>query len=98
MATAAEDCPSDEGYATCLNGTCASICTTGEGNCPSPQDCIELPADLVASAGLFGLGDGAGLCGEACNSETNEGCPDGELCLDGFCLGFEGGTEGETGT
>lgn len=87
QATSADDCPSADGYAACMNGACATLCPLPEGNkkdpCPSPQTCVDLGIDL----GGFGAGGGAdtpmGVCTTQCTAES---CPTGEACFEGFCV------------
>lgn len=77
MATATEDCGlSSQGgsYLACINGVCSSACSLDDDPCPGAQSCNEIP---VLTEQL-----GAGICMEECSSDT---CPDGEICLAGFC-------------
>lgn len=81
--TAAEDCPSEAGYATCFNGVCANTCEPGASLCPLVQECLDFGIDIGASPG-FGGGPAAtvGICGIACNADENADlCPEGEICL-----------------
>lgn len=77
MATATADCGlSAQGgsYLACINGVCASACSLDNDPCPGSQSCAEIP--------LLTEQLGAGLCMEECSADS---CPDGEVCLLGFC-------------
>ncbi len=66
-------------HVACFNGACASLCEIAEGSkCPSPQTCIDVGLSEVSSETA-----GFGVCGTACTGDT---CPEGELCLEGFCV------------
>ena len=55
-ATSSVDCPAEEGYIGCVNGTCANLCQTQDDSCPAPQSCLELPAGLLDTGGGGGWG------------------------------------------
>ena len=77
MATATEDCGlSSQGgaYLACINGACASACSLDDDPCPGSQSCGEIP---ILTEQL-----GAGICMEECSADS---CPDGEVCVLGFC-------------
>lgn len=77
MATATEDCSlSGQGgsYLACINGVCASACNIDDDPCPGEQTCNEIP---VLTEQL-----GAGICMQECSADS---CPDGEICVVGFC-------------
>jgi len=90
-ATSKVDCPSEDGYALCLNGTCASVCSTDKDSCPDPQQCLPPPEGL----GATGQNPSVGFCGQACDAEMQTGCPEREFCIDGYCLALP---DEETGT
>ncbi len=72
--TAAEDCPMEDGFATCFNGACASTCGIGSSVCPSGQTCLDL-----------GFGQDVGICGLECDAGENADiCPQGEVCIAQF--------------
>ncbi|MGH1341385.1 MAG: hypothetical protein ACRBN8_07540 [Nannocystales bacterium] len=74
MATADEDCGTSPQHLACINGVCVSACSPDDDACPGSQSCTEIPtvSELI----------GAGLCMEECSADS---CPDGELCIAGFC-------------
>lgn len=82
--TATEDCPQADGFVACFNGACSSTCEIGAGRCPSSQECLDFGID-VGGGGGFGGGSTAavGICGTLCD-ETNDICPQGEVCLPSF--------------
>ncbi|RMG93674.1 MAG: hypothetical protein D6705_17980 [Deltaproteobacteria bacterium] len=87
--TSAEDCPFDDGYAGCINGACASVCPLPEEGekdpCPAPQTCVDLGIDVGGGGGSFfggGSSEPTGVCTSPCEGGD---CPDGEICLEGFC-------------
>ncbi len=86
-------CPFEDGYAGCINGACASTCPLpddGERDpCPAPQTCIDLGIDLsgVGGGGGFFGGGGSDTPTGVCTSSCTVGdCPQGEACLEGFCV------------
>ena len=92
QADSAMQCPFEDGYAGCINGACASTCPLpqdGESDpCPKPQSCVDLGIDLsgVGGGGFFG-GGGSNTPTGVCTSSCSVGeCPDGETCLEGFCV------------
>ncbi len=73
-ATSLEDCGAPgqgSTYLGCINGVCSSICDPGSTNCPGQQSCATLPGE-----------ESAGVCMEECSADS---CPDGEICIEGFC-------------
>jgi hypothetical protein len=100
------DCPSDrEGY-TCFNGTCNHLCDAADElpPCSAPQTCIEFTT-LFSAFGQAADGfeealsslpqEKPGICGIPCDDADAPACPDGQVCLEGVCLGFDsGGTTG----
>jgi hypothetical protein len=98
-ATASEDCPTSAGYATCFNGVCSHVCQPDDDVCPEPQTCLSF--DIVSDGGYAGGGFGGGsselelgICGVPCESEDD--CPEGEMCLSGACVPLEDGDDGDT--
>lgn len=85
QATAQEDCPFEDGYATCFNGACANTCELGAGRCPGDYECIDL--GLEAGGGFGGPSEPVGLCGLECDPADDDICPEGEICVDAFGLG-----------
>jgi len=82
-ATFNEDCPAEDGYATCFNGHCTHVCQPSEDRCSRPQRCLPLPGGAISEDdGGDSLSD-FGFCAQPCD-ET--GCDDGETCLEGVCL------------
>ena len=97
-ATGATDC---EDFLACLNGVCVSSCELpaedcnedGEdctrpesrSTCPAPQTCMDVGFGGAGGGSFFGGGSTAdvGVCGQGCTSDS---CPDGELCLEDFCV------------
>ena len=89
--TSSEDCPFDDGYAACINGACASLCPLpeegGKDPCPEPQTCVDLGIDLGGGGASFFGGGGDATPTGVCTSPCEGGdCPDGEVCLEGFCV------------
>jgi hypothetical protein len=89
QATFSDDCPEGGGYAMCFNGVCSHVCQLPGGPCAAGQECLDLGFDLAAlgggGGGLFGGSDSdtpLGVCGRPCE----DGCPTGEVCLQGFCV------------
>ncbi len=79
LATFSDACPPDA--AACINGVCASVCDPTVSNaCTAPQECLTI--DTGSGSGDFG-GTSIGLCGTLC---TEDSCPEGEGCFEGFCL------------
>lgn len=83
LSTFSEDCPSDEGYATCFNGHCTHVCQISKDRCSAPQSCIGLPIDVVDPEPGTAPASDFGFCAEACQMG---GCPDTEVCVEGVCL------------
>jgi hypothetical protein len=57
-----------------------------QGSCSKPQLCIDLGIDLGGGGGGFFGGGGdvdVGVCGEWC---TENSCPEGEICIQQFCV------------
>lgn len=85
QATAAEDCPTTDGYATCFNGACANTCEVGADRCPSTHECIDLGLNLGGGGNPFGGGGSdavIGICGIECDADANADiCPQGEVCF-----------------
>lgn len=82
--TAAEDCPSAEGFIACFNGACATTCAVGSDYCTPGQTCIDLGIDLGGASNPFGGGSDAavGICGLECDADDNADiCPEGEICI-----------------
>lgn len=82
-----DPCPSEDGYALCFNGVCASTCAVGEGFCATGQECIDLGLDLGGGGNPFGGGSDAtiGICGLQCDAADNADiCPEGEVCVAEF--------------
>ncbi len=75
-ATAAADCDQTQGFVGCFNGACASTCAVNDDPCPGEQSCTSLP--LLEEL----LGENVGVCMQECDENS---CPDGEVCLRGFC-------------
>ncbi|MEZ4384443.1 MAG: hypothetical protein R3A79_24150 [Nannocystaceae bacterium] len=104
------DCPSDRDGYTCFNGTCNHLCDAADElpPCPSPQTCIEF-TELLAVFGDAAEGfqesleslpqEKPGICGILCDAADAPACPDGQVCYEGVCIGFDsgGGTTGTTG-
>lgn len=90
QATFMDDCAEGGTFALCLNGVCSSPCLVDQVECPGAQTCLDLGIDLSDLIGSGGFGRGAspegpiGVCGVLC--EGNDACPDGEVCLSGFCV------------
>jgi hypothetical protein len=98
FATASEDCPFDDGYATCFNGACASTCDTADDTCPSPLSCqtFEVPDGVdLSEFGISGFEEGVGVCGARCTDDAD--CPDVESCFEGICVDLSGGVTGTSG-
>jgi hypothetical protein len=103
QATADEDCPSEDGFATCFNGVCVTSCElpaeecSGETStevcerpelqttCTNPHRCLDLGFDLGGGGSFVGGSSDValGVCGEWC---TENSCPEGEICLENFCV------------
>lgn len=91
------DCASDAdcGYndGSCQQGRCIPGCVI-DGDCPDPgaQACVQgVCQDRCRQDGDCGRGEicGAGTCGPAeCQGVGTQGCPDGERCDNGRCVGF----------
>ncbi|MEM7152671.1 MAG: hypothetical protein AAF799_07505 [Myxococcota bacterium] len=89
QATAAEDCPFEDGFAACFNGACANTCEVGAGRCPASHECIDLGIDLGGGGGSPFGGGGSdatiGICGIQCDDGENADiCPEGEICIPDF--------------
>ncbi len=77
QATATDDCGlmgQGASYLACINGVCSTACDLSADPCPGPQSCLEIPGISEAL--------GSGVCMEECSAGS---CPEGELCLQGFC-------------
>ncbi len=75
LATSLEDCGQPgqgSSYFGCLNGVCSSLCDPGNDICPGEQSCATIP----------GEDESLGVCIAEC---TEDSCPDGEICIEGFC-------------
>ena len=85
-ATFEDDCPQNGSYLACFNGVCAGGCDVAQTRCPGDLECIDLGLD-VSGGGFIGGGSDAtiGVCGRMCEPGTTS-CPDGEVCLQGFCV------------
>jgi hypothetical protein len=85
-ATFEDDCPQNGSFLTCFNGVCASGCDVEDELCPTGLECVDLGLD-VSGGGFIGGGSDAtiGVCGRMCEAGTTS-CPDGEICLQGFCV------------
>ncbi|MCH9680782.1 MAG: hypothetical protein K0V04_05045, partial [Deltaproteobacteria bacterium] len=42
QATAATDCPSEDGYAACFNGACSNTCGLDTDTCAGSSTCLDL--------------------------------------------------------
>lgn len=67
-----------ENGTVCINGFCSNLCPVGQAVCPAPQECVpvaEPDDDREVQPGICTI-----LCDDA-----DHPCPDGQLCLAGFC-------------
>ncbi len=74
----AETCSGEGASLTCERPERRSTCT-------SPHMCLDLGIEIGGGGGFIGGGSDAdlGVCGEWC---TENSCPEGEICLDRFCV------------
>ena len=94
-------CPDDKAGYYCFNGTCNHLCDGADdpATCSPPQTCLELADfpgfEALAEALADQLGqERPGICGIRCDAEGAPPCPEGQVCLQGVCLPFGGGTTG----
>lgn len=81
--TFSEDCPNEDGFATCFNGHCTHVCQISEDRCTSPQRCLSLPVAVVEPDPTTPPASDFGFCGIPCEEG---GCPDGQTCIESVCL------------
>lgn len=74
-------CP--DGAGVCFNGACSDICLLEDSRCSDPMECLEFP---VEANEFTGLSEGSGICGILCDESDPSTCPEGELCVLGFCV------------
>lgn len=90
QATAQEDCRGSD-HLLCFNGVCTSGCQVSDENCPASQECIDLEALGImldfGGGGFISQSSGpSGLCGNLCDPNDADACPENEQCLFGFCV------------
>jgi Cys-rich repeat protein len=80
------DCGSFEG---CLEGTCVALAPT-DASCSADADCPDAGSVCVDGMCWAPEGGGTGIDPQpeqVCEQDAD--CPEGELCFDGYCSGFD---------
>lgn len=78
----------DDSHLVCLNGVCSSGCEVGKTTCPAAQECLDLGVNLSSGGSFISGGSTAkvGVCGRRCDPANAASCPNGDVCVEGFCL------------